>query len=175
MRLVPWLKPPRSLLILLFLLAAASISSLAWFGSKLLRQESAVQSQQAQERLEQSADRVAARFRSNIAQLHKALAAGTDPSLDRKDFLLLQTGDHSFSTHTHLLYWPAQAAVNGSAAAAAWYGCLSITANSALHAGALLRQARVYRNLNRLQESAADYRLLVDLNTERGLCGQVAA
>jgi hypothetical protein len=48
-----WLKPPRSLLLILFLVTLVSVSALAWFGWKVLYQEQVVESQRAQERLEQ--------------------------------------------------------------------------------------------------------------------------
>ena len=55
-----WLKPPKSLLLILFLLTLVSVSALGWFGFKLLEQDRMVQAQQRQERLEQAADRISA-------------------------------------------------------------------------------------------------------------------
>ena len=46
-----WLKPPRSLLLILFLVTFVSVSSLVWFGWRILYQEELVESQRAQERL----------------------------------------------------------------------------------------------------------------------------
>ena len=63
-----WLRPPRSLLVGLFLLTLASISTLAWFGFRLLDQERLVEAQHAREHLEQSADRIAATLRLLLAE-----------------------------------------------------------------------------------------------------------
>ena len=52
-----WLKPPRSLLLYLFLLTLASVSALSWCGWKLLTQERMVEAQHVEERLERAADR----------------------------------------------------------------------------------------------------------------------
>jgi hypothetical protein len=45
MPLREWLRPPRNLLIILFLLTLVSVSALAWFGWKLLEQERVVEAQ----------------------------------------------------------------------------------------------------------------------------------
>ena len=58
--LTEWLKPPRTLLLLLFLLTLVSVSALGWFGWRLLEQERAVDAQRSQERVEAVADRIAA-------------------------------------------------------------------------------------------------------------------
>src|SRR5262245_7361962 len=63
-----WLRPPRSLLVLLFLLALVSVSVLGWFGWKLLDQERIIDAQRSQERLEQAADRIAATLRGALAE-----------------------------------------------------------------------------------------------------------
>src|ERR1051325_6665594 len=55
-----WLKPPRKLLLILFLLTLVSVSALAWFGWRLLDQERMVEAQRTQERLEHAADRLSA-------------------------------------------------------------------------------------------------------------------
>ena len=58
MSLRVWLRPPRSLLVILFLLTLVSISTVAWFGWRLVQQDSAVEEQRTQERLEHTADRL---------------------------------------------------------------------------------------------------------------------
>ncbi|MEO8025625.1 MAG: hypothetical protein ABI823_04100 [Bryobacteraceae bacterium] len=58
-----WLRPPRTLLLALFVLALVSVSALGWFGWKLRTQEQLVEAQRSQERLEQAADRIAATIR----------------------------------------------------------------------------------------------------------------
>jgi hypothetical protein len=68
-----WLKPPRSLITLLFLVTLVSVSALGWFGWKLLDQERAVESQRSQERLEQAAGRIAAIARGILAETGERL------------------------------------------------------------------------------------------------------
>src|SRR5579871_4232401 len=70
-----WLRPPRSLLTLLFLFTFVSVSALGWFGWKLLDQERVVESQRAQEKLEESADRIAAIARGILAETGERLGA----------------------------------------------------------------------------------------------------
>src|ERR1700689_4199887 len=68
-----WLKPPRSLLTILFLVTLVSVSALAWFGWKLLDQERVVEAQRDRERLEQAADRIAAIARGALAETGERL------------------------------------------------------------------------------------------------------
>src|SRR5215510_5679595 len=63
-----WLRPPRLLLVILFLLTLISVSSLAWFGWKFLQQDRMVEAQREQERREQAADRIAYTLRSVLAE-----------------------------------------------------------------------------------------------------------
>src|ERR1700681_1858236 len=80
-----WLKPPRSLLIILFLLTLVSVSALGWFGWKLLEQERVVEAQRAQDRVEQAADRIAATMRGTLAETGERLGAWvTAPPPDGK-------------------------------------------------------------------------------------------
>ena len=58
-----WLKPPRSLLLILFLLTLVSVSAVGRSGWKLLDQERIVETQHAQECLELAGDQTAARCR----------------------------------------------------------------------------------------------------------------
>ena len=68
MPLGEWLKPPKPLLLVLFLLTAASVSAVVWFGWRLYKQENIVQSQRSEERLEQAAERIAATVRGALAE-----------------------------------------------------------------------------------------------------------
>ena len=64
----PWLNPPRMLLLLLCLLTLISVSTMAFFGWRLLEQQRTVEAQRSQERLEQAADRIAAIVRGTLAE-----------------------------------------------------------------------------------------------------------
>src|ERR1035437_2208628 len=68
-----WLRPPKSLLLILVLLSLVSVSTVGWFGFKLLEQDRMVQAQRRQELLEQAADRMAATLRGTAALLPRAL------------------------------------------------------------------------------------------------------
>ncbi|MBZ5585902.1 MAG: hypothetical protein LAQ30_27665, partial [Acidobacteriia bacterium] len=70
-----WLKPPRSLLLILSLVTLVSVSALGWFGWRLLDQDRIVETQRAQERLEQAADRFAATLREKLAETGERLRA----------------------------------------------------------------------------------------------------
>ena len=77
MSLRVWLRPPRSLLVILFLLTLVSISAVASFGWKLLTQESVVEEQRTEERLEQTADRIVVTLRGILADTGERLSEGT--------------------------------------------------------------------------------------------------
>src|SRR5438874_7817807 len=99
-----WLRPPRSLLLILFLLTLISVSSVAWFGWKLLEQERVVEAQRAQERLEQAADRISVTLRGALAETGERLSAWlANPPADGKpeEGLLLILGENTLSA------WPA--------------------------------------------------------------------
>ena len=70
-----WLKPPRTLFLILFLLTLVSVSALGWFGWKLLDQQRAVEAQRLQDRLDQAADRIAATLRGTLAETGERLGA----------------------------------------------------------------------------------------------------
>src|ERR1019366_8700877 len=70
-----WLRPPKSLLLILVLLSLVSVSAVGWFGFKLLEQDRMVQAQRRQERLEQAADRIAATLRGTLAETGERLSA----------------------------------------------------------------------------------------------------
>ena len=162
-----WLKPPRSLLLYLFVLTLVSVSALAWFGYRLLTQERMVEAQRVEERLEQAADRITATLRGTLAETGERVAAPrwagrTDEGL------LLEVGANSVNAYPRerLLYWPvttppseAPAAAfsegerlefqeNDPHKAADWYQRAANSSDAALRAGALLRLARVWRKAN---------------------------
>jgi signal transduction histidine kinase len=170
-----WLKPPRTLLLILFLLTLASVSALAWFGWKLLDQERMVEAQRVQERLEQTADRIAATLRGSLAETGERLGAALAAPPD--EGVLLSFSDNSIAAMPvgRLLYYPspqptaeAKSGIFTEAEALEFlqaqpakaldsYRRLAETDSAAIRAGAFLREARVLRRLKRLEESAAAY------------------
>jgi len=175
-----WLKPPRSLLLALFLVTLVAVSALVWFGWRLLRQEQAVEAQRAQERLEQTADRIAATTREALAETGErlgawAISAPADIKPDR-GLLVIVNGNGLSAIPAHrLLYDPslpsetevssnafAEAEViefqeNDSTRAIDAYRRLVDSKDPSIRAGALMRIARVFRKAGRNQEARASY------------------
>jgi len=186
MPLGQWLRPPRSLLLILFLLTLVSVSALAWFGWKLLEQEREVEAQRAQERLEQAADRVAANLRGALAETGERLSGWlSSPPAEGKpeDGLLLVVSDSGLEAwpRARLLYRPsrpmlaeapAEVFAEGEvleylqaqpAKAAEWYQRLAESKDGAVRAGALMRLGRVLRKAGRTEEARAAYARLATL------------
>src|SRR4051794_22409149 len=106
-----WLRPPKSLLLILFLLTLVSVSALGWFGFKLLEQDRMVQAQQRQERLEQAADRIAANLRGTLAETGEQLSAwlaAPPPAGTLQDGILLIGEGNSVTAYPaeRLLFYP---------------------------------------------------------------------
>ncbi|HEY2014788.1 MAG TPA: histidine kinase dimerization/phospho-acceptor domain-containing protein, partial [Bryobacteraceae bacterium] len=175
-----WLRPPRSLLLILFLLTLISVSTVAWFGWKLLEQERVVEAQRAQERLEQVGDRLAATLRGTLAETGERLSAWlANPPSDGKpeEGLLLILNESTLSAYPadRLLYRPfrspepeAPAGVFADgeeleflqaqpAKAAEWYQRLADSKTPEVRAGALMRLGRVWRKMGRTDESRTAY------------------
>jgi len=177
MPLREWLKPPRTLLLILFLLTLVSVSALAWFGWRLLDQERLVEAQRAQEQREQTADRVAAMLRGILAETGERLQGMTTHP---KDGLVLSIDDSGLPTARsgQLLYYPTPSALPEASAAVfseaenlefsqlqpeqalTIYQSLMESSDTAVRAGALLRQARVLRRIGRHAQSLAAYEQL---------------
>jgi signal transduction histidine kinase len=193
MPLREWLRPPQIPLLALFLLTLASASSLGWFGWRLLQQDQAVEAQRAQERLEQSADRIAERMRGAVTATQERLTLwSTNPA--RADLppqgLLLVSQGNTFSAFPRgrLLYWPSSPLqfearpyefADGERLefvkeqlpqAAESYRSLARAGSRAsleVRAGALLRLARVLRKSSKKRESVAVYEQLASLPEAR--------
>jgi hypothetical protein len=104
------------LLLVLFLVTFVSVSALAWFGWKVLRQERLVEAQRAQVRLEETADRMAATLRGTLAETGESLGAwlNSPPSGGpSKDGLLLLLSDDGLAARPveRLLFSPRAAAL----------------------------------------------------------------
>src|ERR1017187_4234430 len=186
-----WLRPPKSLLLILVLLSLVSVSAVGWFGFKLLEQDRMVQAQRRQERLEQAADRIAATLRGTLAETGERLSAWltTPPPAGKPDDgVLLRVEENSVTAYPagRLLYYPgpsnereapAEVFAEGElleflqaqpAKAADAYRVLGESKNAATRAGALLRLARVLGKLGRREESRAAYMLLAAAGGGRG-------
>src|ERR1039457_3870201 len=160
-----WLRPPKSLLLILVLLSLVSVSAGGWFGFNLLEQDRMVQAQRRQERLEQAADRIAATLRGTVAETGERLSAwltAPPPAGKPDDGVLLRVEENSVTAYPagRLLYYPASSDepeeraeifAEGElleflqaqpAKAADAYRVLGESKNAATRAGALLRLAR---------------------------------
>src|SRR5215467_10839176 len=193
MPLREWLRPPQIPLLVLFLLTLASVSSLGWFGWRLLQQDRAVEAQRAQERLKDSADNIAERMRGAVTATQEQLklwSANPARAEVPPQGLLLVSQENTFSVfpRSRLLYWPSASAPAEAPAyefaegerlefakeqlapAAEWYRPLALAGSSAsveVRAGALLRLARVLRKLDRRREIIAAYEQLALLPEAR--------
>ncbi len=176
-----WLKPPRTLFLILFLLTLISVSALSWFGWKVLDQERMVEAQRLQQKLEQSADRIAATLRGTLAETGERLGASSITPPD--DGLLLTIEDNRLTAlpPNRLLYYPApiiepearpEIFDDGEAAeflrgrpqeALEIYRRLADSSDASIRAGAWLREARVLRNTGDLGQSRAAYERLAGL------------
>jgi len=175
-----WLKPPRSLLLILFLVTLVSVSALAWFGWRVLYQEEVVDAQRAQERLEQTADSITATARGIIAETGERVGAwpNSPPAENKPDegLVLIVSANHLKALPSErLLYRPlatpapeAAAASytqgeaiefqqNDPARAIDWYRRLAERKDGAVRAGALLRLARVLRRSGHQDEARDVY------------------
>lgn len=180
-----WLKPPRTLLLILSLVTLVSVSALGWFGWKLLDQERMVEAQRVQERLEQTADRLAATLRGTLAEAGERLGASAANAPDDGLLLTLQANTLTANPPNRLLYYPspppepeAAPAVFAEAesleflqaqpqAAADEYRKLADSGNTAVRAGALVRLGRVLRRAGRDRESLTAYDRLAALRGVR--------
>lgn len=164
-------RPPESLLVILFCVTLVAVSALGWFGWKLLDQERAVEAQRAHERLEEAADGVAANAREALAE---APPAGDEPD---EGVLLTVIGNNiSAAPSARLLFRPmappddpdadSDTFAEGEALefqqadparAIESYRRLADSKNPAIRAGALMRIARVQRKAGRREEAAATY------------------
>jgi len=175
-----WLTPTRTLLLLLFLLTLASVSTLALFGWRLLEQQRMVEAQRSQERLEQAADRITAIVRGALAESSERLGAGL---VSPGDLLFtLSPTSLDASPPGRLLYYPfppPDPELNSKIFAEAElfefpesqpeealraFERLANSPEASVSAGALLRIARVLRNLHRRPESIAVYRKLAAMD-----------
>jgi signal transduction histidine kinase len=179
------------MLIVLSLLTLLAVSSLIWFGLRLLQQEQAVVEERRLEQLERGADTVAARMQKSLAEVRERLNAWamTPPPDGQPDHGLLLTGTNDIVSaypEGRLLYWPvpayraepsAIAFAQGERlefqfqleerAAELYRGLADSHASIAIRAGALMRLGRVLRKLGRESETIAVYARLAAFSRSR--------
>lgn len=177
-----WFRPPATLFLILFLLTLVSISALSWFGWQLFQQERLVEAQRSREHLEQAADRIAATIRSTLAETGDRLGEWERAEPDSPGLVLrIQDDTLTVVPPGRLLYSPfsspypeAPAALFADAEqlefaqgaprkALAAYQRLIASPDAATRAGALMRAARVLRNLGQAEQSRGIYERLAQI------------
>jgi len=104
---------------ILYSFTAVTISLLGWLAWRLIDQERLVDSQRAQERMDQEADRVVAMLRGVLANLGERLDAWDPSSWPPAGALVLMVKDGSIDTFGgQLLFSPIPPAFAGSQSAA---------------------------------------------------------
>jgi signal transduction histidine kinase len=170
-----WFRPPRNLLTFYLAGALAAAVALAWLGWRLLDQERALERTRAQERLEISADRVAAMLQRSLDNLERQASATVVTPPDNTVFV---TADHR-GVHARppgrLVFHPtapeaaelprdvfraaeaAEFAGNDPASAIAIYSALSRSTALPVRTGALVRLGRALRKTGRFDEALRVY------------------
>jgi len=184
-----WLKPPKSLLLILFLLTLVSVAALAWSGYRLLEQDRLVQAQMRQDKLDQEADRIEATLKGSLAETGDRLSAwlASPPAAGPKDGALLIVRGNSLVAYPsgRMLYYPMpssdpeappEAFAEAEALefqdeqltkAAAAYRALAESKDGAIRAGALLRLGRVMHKSGHEDEARAAYTRLAAISGVR--------
>ena len=184
-----WLRPPRTLLLALFLVTLIAVSALGWLGHRLLDQERMVEAQRARERQDQAADRIAANTREALAETGEHLGSwALNPPSDGKPaegVLLVVTGKTvSALPRGRLLYAPQPSVAPASEApsdlfadgeavefqqgqreqALDIYKRLGDSKDPTIRAGAFMRMARVLHRMGRVDEARAIYAKLTTID-----------
>jgi signal transduction histidine kinase len=184
-----WLKPPKSLLLILFLLTLVSVTALAWSGWKLLEQDRLAPAQARQEALEQEADRTVDKLRGALAEKGDRLSAwlASVPAGTPQDGALLIVRGNSLVAYPsgRMLYYPMPSSdpemptepftdaealefQDGQLAkAAAAYRVLAESRDAPVRAGALLRLGRVLRKAGHEEEARTAYMRLAAMGGVR--------
>ena len=161
------------LLVILVLLTVVSVSAVAWFGWRLMEQESVVAEQRAQERQEETADRVVTSLRGVLERRSvgwvfrvsgDSLTALPPARLLYRPFASTETeaANAVFAEGESLEFPQGQ-----PASAVEWYRRLAPSRDAAVRAGACMRLGRVLRRLGREAESLEAYRKLAGIGGVR--------
>ena len=176
-----WLKPPRTLFLVLFLLTLVSVSALGWFGWKLLEQERLVDAQRSRERLEHSADELSTAIRGTLAEAGDRLAQWDNAaSVPGIDVLRIEGDSIETAGPGGLLYYPfpspqppapsapfleaeqSEHADRNLPVALAAYQQLAASPDASIRAGALVRAAGVERKLGHTANARVLYQRLAN-------------
>ncbi len=105
-----WFSPPRHLLALFLAVTIVPATALAWLSWRLLEQDHALATQRLQERLEHTADLIAAELERRLAEIEEELPAwaAAPATDDLDDALIVAFSPHGVEAHpaSRLLYHP---------------------------------------------------------------------
>jgi len=178
-----WLRPPRNLLVLFALVTLLPAATLVVLGVRLLQQDRALAEQRRGEMLEHAADRAVRALEQEILSLTRRLKEGFAPAdvPDGAVYAVLRAGRIDALPAARMPYYPdAPGAKEPPAApfealealefrkqdlggALEIARKLSASADPLVRAGALLRQARLLRKMQRADEALEVYRKLGEI------------
>ena len=186
-----WLEPPRRTLAVFLGLMLVFGGTLGWLGWRLVEQDRSLERQRVQERLEQSADSIAAGLQRNLSDIEKHLTFIPGPSAQElpTGVMILLATQGTIETHPagRLLFYPAiptggrepgatfaegenlEFRYNDPAAAAGIFRVLAKSPDPEVRAGALMRLGRSLRKTGRYQEALQVYSELGRLGSVRVL------
>jgi signal transduction histidine kinase len=186
-----WIEPPRRTLVVFLGLMLVFGGTLGWLGWRLVEQDRSLERQRVQERLEQSADSIAAGLQRNLSDIEKHLTLIPGPSAQElpTGVMILLVTQGTVETHPagRLLFYPAiptggrepgatfaegenlEFRHNDPAAAAGIFRVLAKSPDPEVRAGALMRLGRSLRKTGRHQEALQVYSELGRLGSVRVL------
>ncbi len=185
MRLADWLHPPGRLLVVFLCLMVVLGGALGWLGWQWLKQDRALEGQRLQERLEQTADQIAAALQLSLADLESYQSFVPSPGTKEPPdgvivFQATKSSARAFPPAS-LLFYPLITDVgeppattfaageslefqgNDSVRAAEVFRSLARSPDPGVRAGALLRLGRNLRKIGRSQDALQAYDELAKL------------
>ena len=175
--------PPRALLAAIVGITVIPLAFLLWLGWRFLDQDRVLERQQAQDRLERSADLVAATVQRNVSASEQRLANGAADWPEGAVALTFHAGRMDAQPRSRIAYLPVAPAApkrrprrspkgealefrqKDRAAAIRKFSELAAAPDPAVRAGALVRLARNLKALGRNDEALAAYQRMALLDT----------
>ena len=175
--------PPRSLLAAIVGVTVIPLVFLMWLGWRFLEQDRVLERQQAQDRLERSADLVIAAVQRSVSAAEQRLATGATDWPDGAVSLTIGDGRMDAYPRNRMAYLPIvrpareappetfaegdalEFRQHDHAAAIRKFSDLASSTDPAVRAGALLRLARNLKAAGRVEDALAAYRRMADLDT----------
>jgi hypothetical protein len=175
-------QPPRTLIVAIAAIVVVPLALLLWLGWRFLDQDRLLERQQAQDRLDRSADLAIGALQRAVAAAEQRLAAGADDWPEGAVTLIFREPGVEANPSGRIAWLPtvpplpeasAEQFAEGEAlefrqhdraAAMRKYAELANSRDPAVRAGALLRLARNYRSENRTDDALAAYSRLAAID-----------